>query len=198
MSTFRLPMITRFMMIGLLLIAVCRVMPAQADPATGALPGGTSPEECFSQMKAAFAAQDWRQVLALGNPAQRDVEILGTVMACGFMTLSSDSARTALEALTKKHGIVDISKDPKARNLAPNQAAARALAKVKDRGACYADLMTLLSSMPNAATQNPLANPEVQLADLKIEGNNASANLTLDPPAPIKFVKVEGRWYLTR
>ena len=161
-------------------------------------PGAATPEEAYSQAKQLVTAGDWKGFYGLIVPAGRDEALGGMVFGASMMAGFSDdkTKKDAVEALTKKHGIGEPSKDVKGEQLQAEMA--RVVSTVADKPGCFADYMSWMQANAKEGRRLELGT----LERVTITGDTAQG-FEVMPKAdgtkaekPMRFQRVDGRWFM--
>ena len=172
-----------------------------------------SPEATWTAVKAANAAGDHKAFLSCFSPAYQKAmasRFAYTALQMQFMVGGSRQRDAEIKAQSKsfldvltKHGLTpDATKQFKSNHdRAQDEKNIDALAGlIKDPVTLYADLRAVLAKV-QPKSERPSTEFEGDLTEVRIDGDKATAVLVLmdrgeQMKAPIKFVRVNGKWKL--
>ena len=158
---------------SMMMVAATGMMVAFADMGTSMAEG----------MQEAFEGDDEPKPEAKPDPEVAKAKAKAAEMKAGY------------EALLGKHGLGDMMKD----DAAMDEAATKKLLAGVDHAALIKDLMAFLDKYgdkkegePAEKKEGPIDTAELDVSKLKVEGDRAWIEGSKD----MKFVKVDGRWYV--
>ena len=181
----------------------------QAMETEDSIQGGDSPEAVHQAICDAVPAEDWRKMAGCLSPETRERMAGFLLIMTGFATRNEEHA-AALRELFKRHGIpipeaplpVEGKEAPEEQsnfvmNAGAGELLKKALASIKDKAAFIAEMVPLINKMHGQQISYDTA----RLADLKIEGNKATAVRVINQDGkerrePVEFRKIDGRWYV--
>ena len=165
--------------------------PEGPPPAIGPNEGADSVEAVIKQLQTAALAGKGAQVLSVIYPTERGVFAQGVTMAMAFMPMGlmdkpaeGEVLQKELDAFFNKYKL----KPPFARE-------ADDLFKGVDLNAYVSEALTFMKSHVKKG-ENPaeaLPVPQGKVADVKIDGDKATASLS---GKDINFSKISGRWFI--
>ncbi len=174
----------------------------------GQTEGGDSPETVFKTAQAAGAKKDFSTLTKLVAPSERPLLAFGTDMAVGmFVEFSEgenvDELKKKYQEIQDTYGI-KIGDDTEGGTLQITQDTPQEVidAHIRQRAEnlyghvdvvkYVPDLIELIVNLPEMAEQTFF--PREELSDLKIEGDLATGKAG---EKEIKFIREDGRWFLT-
>ena len=174
----------------------------------GQTEGGDSPDAVFKAAQAAGAKKDFSTLTKLVAPSERPLLAFGTDMAVGmFVEFSEgeniDELKKKYQEIQDTYGI-NIEDETEGETLQITQDTPQEVidAHIRQRAEnlyghidvikYVPDLMGLVINLPEMAEQTFF--PQEALSDLKIEGDLATAKAG---EREIKFIREDGRWFLT-
>ena len=175
---------------------------------------GATPQDTFDAMKGAAAKKDWTGMASCMTPETQDLTIGGMAMMVQFMGMmpgGADKLKGATDILTK-HG-VKLDAAPKMPDLTGGGADSAAKAQdamkqltsgVKDKAACLGELMAWFQQNGDESQKKNMNPDEIAkstLADVKIDGDNATGKVTSkkdgkDNTEDMHFKRIDGKWYV--
>jgi hypothetical protein len=173
---------------------------AFAATAFGAQGGADSPEAVFASVRTAMAEGDVAGILAQVAPSQRQGAALELFVGASFMIAFNDNSEAlekGLEKILDKHGLETLADDPGVgpeTDEAETQQIAEKLFNGKDEVAFIRDLFGFLADNADLDLKQTIDDSE-KLADLKIDGDRATATWT---GKPVLMLREGGRWYLDK
>ncbi|MFQ5989665.1 MAG: LysM peptidoglycan-binding domain-containing protein [Candidatus Methylomirabilales bacterium] len=173
----------------------------------GQADGGDSPQDVWRRARAAVRRKDPHAFFRLFPPDDRALmgftmvqgANIGISMKAAMQGGDASAAQRELDALLKKHGVKELPKGAPPVNPGDKDAVTRAAREMFDGVDVVALIDDLIALMDKLGFEGggwnftQTGNVDAELANLKIEGNRATA--TLDGK-PGKFVKLNGRWYI--
>lgn len=175
--------------------------------AIGTTDGGDSPQDVWRRARAAAKQKDPDTFFRLFPPDDR--AMMGFTMVQGANIAISmkaamqggdaNAAQRELDAVLKKHGVKELPKGAPPVTSGDKDAVASAARQMFDGVDVVALMDDLISLMDKLGFEGggwnftQTGNVDAELANLKIEGNRATATLDGKPGT---FVKVNGRWYI--
>lgn len=169
-------------------------------------PGYDTPQQAWRAQNDAMRKNDWRVWVNCMPPAQRiGISYLWTVGNLEKISSVSKPHAEAIIAVSRQHGI-DLqalledrwgnNKQTQEEQLEEFGAKlAEKITAIKDHGRYYADLRDVeLKFDPEEVIDGSLY-PRASLADLKIDGDRASADVP-EYNSKANFQRVDGRWYV--
>lgn len=182
-----------------------RLEGAFGEPTAGTAEGGDSPQDVFRRAKVAADHDDMHAFFQLISPDSRAV--MGYTMVTGANTAISmkaameggdgSAAQKQLDTLLQKHGVKEYPKEGPPINQADQDAVAavaREMFSGVDVIALIEDLQAFMAQLGFEGGSSKITGGiEGELANLKIEGNRATATVGGKPGT---FVRVNGRWYM--
>lgn len=192
------------------LCAACVATSLTLAAGCGARGGGATPEEAFSNAKAAAERNDWKAVC--NSMTEESQEMMAGGIAFGGMMMQvfaglggeEDAAKTAkIKQTMAKHGLTDaflakINDDKSAKS--PEERMKTMVEPINDHGQFIADMMAALAEVGDKDEQGPFTK-DATLTNVKIDGDAASGTIETShggnkQSEPIAFKKVGGRWLL--
>ncbi len=164
----------------------------------------STPEAAFDNLKATMKAKDYKTGLSQMMPDTQDYLLEGIVTRIGA-TVASDPAQGAeIKKIAEKYGLKIPTANEIARGNDPMLALKQAVADVKDKPACFAEIVQwYAANRPNEPipTTGIEAIGDATLDDLKTEGDKSSGNIkwkNVDfvSSQPVTFNKIGGAWYI--
>lgn len=165
--------------------------------------GGSTPEAVFDNFKTAMKTKDYKTGFAQMTPDSQDM-ILGQ-LAIGMSTgIGIDPAKAPeAQKFVEKQGVkkVDVSKLQAGQD--PRSIVKESLSEVKDKPACFADLMSWMET--NAAGKDRAEKIEAyaraQLVDVKTENDTATGVVKVkhgeeENSSTMAFKSIGGAWYI--
>jgi hypothetical protein len=146
--------------------------------------GASTPEAAFEGFKTAMQNEDFKTGFTYLTPESQEV-LLSLVMIPVGMMKAFGQAPAELDAVLEKHGIdlEDGGED--------------AIANVKDKGACFQDLLDFMKSQGDEPEgESPFASDEFKnatLTDVKIDGTSATGTAGDEP---VHFTQIDGKWLI--
>jgi hypothetical protein len=183
----------------LMAMAAALMFPLAARAAGGA----STPEGVFENFKTAMKNKDYKSGYAQMTPDSQDM-MLGGLAISMTMGPNADPAKAAeAQKVADKYGVkkIDVTKLQPGQD--PASLVKESVADVKDKAACFADMMTWMEN--NAAGKDRAEKMEAysraELTDLKIEGDIANGMVKLkrngqENSNPMSFKKIGGNWYI--
>ncbi len=164
---------------------VMLLIPALILPGCGkGAAGASTPELCFAGFKQAMLNKDFKTGFTFLTVESQDALLSIMMLPIGLMTMFDPTAAKDVEPILSRHGI-DL------KSMGDNT-----LANVKDKGACFQDIMTYFEAKAGATGgDNPFdpKNFDTELTDLKIDGSTASGTVGKDT---IHFKQIDGNWLI--
>lgn len=146
--------------------------------------GASTPEAAFEGFKTAMQNEDFETGFTYLTPESQDMLLSVVMIPIGMMKAFGQSP-PELDAVLEKHGI-DLE-----------NGGDDALANVKNKGACFQDLLNVMKEEGgDDAKENPFAPDELKtatLTDVKIDGDSATGKAAGET---MHFTKIDGKWLI--
>lgn len=146
--------------------------------------GASTPEAAFEGFKTSMQNEDFKTGFTYLTPESQET-MLTVIMFPIAMMKGFGGSTPELDAVLEKHGINLESKDE------------NPIANVKDKGACFQDLMNAMKSMEGAdQREQPFGSDEFKnatLTEVKIDGAVAQG---MAGGEPVHFALIDGKWLI--
>lgn len=153
----------------------------------------SSPQAVFDTAKKAGESKDWKTFYGCFDPEQSHEILMGMIMVAGFSVMQDKDAEKELNEIFRRHGF-DPEKKPASGKEDPKQM----MASIKDPAGLFHEVMTFTEKKSKKGEMTKM-DIRGDLADLKIDGDKATGNVTMKDgkKTPMHFVRRNGAWYLS-
>jgi hypothetical protein len=160
-------------------------------------PGGPSPEAAFVSHQAAYKAKDYKAAFAQMTPGMQDESLDGLAHVLHEPDVDETKRADAAKIL-ENHALPVVPIDPRQDRRAILK---RAFANVKDKAACFDDMVRWMGRNSTARGPKIQEISEATLSDVTIDGDAAVGRIKVnysgqEVNAPMKFKKIDNRWFI--
>jgi hypothetical protein len=196
-------MSTKTRTIALAVAALSLVVAAMFPLCALAAGGASTPEGVFNNFKTAMKDKDFKSGFAQLTPDSQDM-MLGSLAANISLGFGMDPTKGPdVQKMMDKHGIKKIDPTTIQPGTDPRVLLKDTVANVKDKPACFADLMTWMenNSEGKDRAEKMEAYAHAELVDLKTEGDSAVGSVKVkrngnEESNPMTFKKIGGTWFI--
>ena len=178
--------------------------------------GGATPEAAFDNLKSAMSNKDYKTGFAQMTPNTQDVILGGMVMAMSSRLGLDPAKASEAQKIVERYGIKKMDPTKTQPNQGPQTMLQQTVANVKDKPACFAEMMAWMENTPPTKSEK---NVDVKsqggtasvialirrfpatLVDVKTQGDTARGTIKMkfgnqETSGPMAFKKVGGMWYI--